>query len=595
MFAVVCFAVLVLLAPKHAYAGQYAYFDTSTDELVFTNSPETHSNGDTEDGKIWYNVAPIADVYCPWYDVKDRIKRITCDDTCRANHIQFPNWAEYFFANMGQLTEVDNFDLIDTSHCAYFDCLFLNDSHLRSIQGLSTWDTGCASSINDMFSGDSSLTSLDLHDWDLSSCTSMVATFFGCSSLQNLNVSGWRTSGSQEMISTFCNCSSLQTLDVSSFNVSHVRSADSAFASCSNLKTLDLSTWSLSCSMDSLFSGDTSLESLDIRNFQGNPSNECIFYGLTSLKKITLGPQWSFYTNRFWSPWQYAILPTPPTGIQGSTYYTGLWAEDAPDSLVQVSPAALQDDYSPYTDGVHTWYWGERLNFVLRYDANGGTGAPDEDTSITNVDPTDISGLSWNVSAVTPTRAGYEFAGWNTKADGTGTSYDPNATMPLPSDSTSAVLYAQWREIDNGDPSGDGSGGGTDPADPDGGSEIDPVDDPDSPDAPDPESDPSEQDAGGDPGAHDQGTDPASGVQPNQAQSGSDSASPLFYASDPVTEGSGNASNDEQGSAVEGASATPQTADELDAGVPAILGAIVALAGAASVYARKCHYHKAQL
>ncbi|MCX6414967.1 MAG: InlB B-repeat-containing protein, partial [Actinobacteria bacterium] len=44
------------------------------------------------------------------------------------------------------------------------------------------------------------------------------------------------------------------------------------------------------------------------------------------------------------------------------------------------------------------------------------------------------------------TRSGYQFTGWNTKADGTGTAYSQRQVMTPPSDIT---LYAQW-SIKNG-------------------------------------------------------------------------------------------------------------------------------------------------
>ena len=42
------------------------------------------------------------------------------------------------------------------------------------------------------------------------------------------------------------------------------------------------------------------------------------------------------------------------------------------------------------------------------------------------------------------TRAGYTFAGWNTKADGTGTAYQPGDIFMM--DHADVVLYAQWKE-----------------------------------------------------------------------------------------------------------------------------------------------------
>ena len=40
------------------------------------------------------------------------------------------------------------------------------------------------------------------------------------------------------------------------------------------------------------------------------------------------------------------------------------------------------------------------------------------------------------------TKSGYTFAGWNTAADGTGTSYSDGASFTMPT--SDETLYAQW-------------------------------------------------------------------------------------------------------------------------------------------------------
>lgn len=72
-------------------------------------------------------------------------------------------------------------------------------------------------------------------------------------------------------------------------------------------------------------------------------------------------------------------------------------------------------------------------NPVITFDANGGKGTMGTQT----VKPNEAIALTAN----TFTRADYDFAGWNTKADGTGTRYDDEANITT---SENVTLYAQW-------------------------------------------------------------------------------------------------------------------------------------------------------
>ncbi len=72
-------------------------------------------------------------------------------------------------------------------------------------------------------------------------------------------------------------------------------------------------------------------------------------------------------------------------------------------------------------------------NPVITFDANGGEGTMAAQT----VEPNKAADLIAN----TFTRADYDFAGWNTEADGTGTAYADKANITVGENTT---LYAQW-------------------------------------------------------------------------------------------------------------------------------------------------------
>lgn len=73
--------------------------------------------------------------------------------------------------------------------------------------------------------------------------------------------------------------------------------------------------------------------------------------------------------------------------------------------------------------------------YTVKYDANGGTGAPSNQTK--------KQGESLTISTVKPTKTGYTFTSWNTKKDGTGTKYDIGALYTVDAELT---LYAQYKE-----------------------------------------------------------------------------------------------------------------------------------------------------
>ncbi len=73
--------------------------------------------------------------------------------------------------------------------------------------------------------------------------------------------------------------------------------------------------------------------------------------------------------------------------------------------------------------------WGPN---EVTFDANGGSGAM----------ASQLSSAPASLSANSFVRTGHEFTGWNTAADGSGTSYSDQATFTF---ATSGTLYAQWR------------------------------------------------------------------------------------------------------------------------------------------------------
>ena len=81
------------------------------------------------------------------------------------------------------------------------------------------------------------------------------------------------------------------------------------------------------------------------------------------------------------------------------------------------------------------------VTYKVRFSANGGSGTMDDQT----ISYDTAAELTQNVFK----RAGYEFSGWNTKADGSGTSYEDKASVKnlAAINGSTVTLYAQWKAL----------------------------------------------------------------------------------------------------------------------------------------------------
>ena len=140
---------------------------------------------------------------------------------------------------------------------------------------------------------------------------------------------------------------------------------------------------------------------------------------------------------------------TTSQSISGFTMYNGL----------AYSLALLGLDFSAFVDVTElrfdiTLTGGSVVNqlnfdnitlggYKVAYDGNGNTGGavPVDATSYETGDTATVLGNTGSLS-----RTGYTFAGWNTAANGSGTSYNGGDTFAM--GSSNVTLYAQWTAID---------------------------------------------------------------------------------------------------------------------------------------------------
>ncbi|MEE1069354.1 MAG: InlB B-repeat-containing protein, partial [Paludibacteraceae bacterium] len=123
---------------------------------------------------------------------------------------------------------------------------------------------------------------------------------------------------------------------------------------------------------------------------------------------------------------------TTLTAVVATGYTFAGWYTDSKvssDLESTVNPAGATTYYAYY----------KAHQYTVKFDANGGTGSMSNQSSHTY-------GVSKALTANAFTRTGYTFAGWNTKADGTGTSYTNKQSVSNLSltDGATITLYAQW-------------------------------------------------------------------------------------------------------------------------------------------------------
>ena len=124
----------------------------------------------------------------------------------------------------------------------------------------------------------------------------------------------------------------------------------------------------------------------------------------------------------------------------------------------------------PPTGGAMPWSsfrctstkYGTAVEFVaiwrptVTYNSNGGSGSMSTDELDPNLDSYLYDYNSYTVKSCAFTKSNATFTGWNTKADGSGTSYAAGQTITRLSNSNAITLYAQWSDGSSG--GGDDSG-----------------------------------------------------------------------------------------------------------------------------------------
>ena len=143
---------------------------------------------------------------------------------------------------------------------------------------------------------------------------------------------------------------------------------------------------------------------------------------------------------------QNPIFKIPYTNIKkdGYAFYGWATSPDATEAEYDVDDL-YEAPYDPTLNYVLYAVWKEA--YTINFDINGG-----DEGVMTNLKIKDL-GVGGTRTLIVPnySRTGYGFAGWNTKADGTGTTYGPNQIITMDSsfisladNSRNITLYAKW-------------------------------------------------------------------------------------------------------------------------------------------------------
>ena len=360
------------------------------------------------------------------------------------------------FGGCSGLTSIDvsGFDTGSATNMSY---IFAGCSKLTSLD-VGGFDTGDVTSMQSMFSSCSGLTSLDVSGFDTGSVTNMSSMFDGCKGLTSLDVSGFDTGNVTNMGNMFNGCSGLTTLDVSGFDTGNVTNMSYMFYDSAIMNLGDLSGWNTSKVTDMSYmfksSAATSLDlsgwdtsnvtnmtnmfynskatSLDLSGWDtSNVTNISYMFPSSKVEEITLGEHFNFKGKNTTSTNRQALLPAPPAPAT-----TGKWIRE--DGTVDAkTPEELRDNYDANAAvWAGKWVWDVRSDYaVVRFDTRGGYTAQTQ-VAVNPIVPVTVPEAS---------RPAYILTGWNTAADGSGTSYQPGDTF-TPEGGKMTTLYAQWEQ-----------------------------------------------------------------------------------------------------------------------------------------------------
>ncbi len=198
-----------------------------------------------------------------------------------------PTSLSKFFRSLRKLETITGLEYLNTDKVTNMSYMFSGCSSLTSLD-VTHFNTENVKYMNNMFYSCSSLTSLDVTHFNTAKVGNMNGMFSSCSKLTSLDVTHFNTANVTIMNNMFYNCSALTSLDVTKFDTRNVTNMESMFESCFKLTSLDVTKFNTAnvTNMVRMFSGCSKLTSLDVTKFNTEKVTD-MSYMFTSCLKLT--------------------------------------------------------------------------------------------------------------------------------------------------------------------------------------------------------------------------------------------------------------------------------------------------------------------
>ena len=359
LFRLAVLVAAMMCALGAAAAEAYANYTSSNGTLTFYyDNYRSSCTGPT------YDLNQGTDMPA-WYTIRSSVTRVVFNSSfANARPISTYCW----FSMMSNLRTITGLQYLNTSYVTNMAAMFSGCSSLTSLNmNYSTFYTGKVTDMSDMFSGCSALTSLDVGILITTNVTNMTSMFSGCSNLTSLVLTGFSTAKVTDMSKMFQNCSRLVSLDMTGFNTMRVTNMSYMFSGCSSLPSVRVSFFITANvrDMSYMFDGCRALTTLDVTDFNTAKVTNMsrMFNNCNNLTSLDLG---RFNT---------ALVTNMSYMFQNCSYLTTIYAGDNWSTAAVTSSSGMFSGCTRLVGGKGTTYNSSHVDAAYAH-IDGGPSNP---------------------------------------------------------------------------------------------------------------------------------------------------------------------------------------------------------------------------